>query len=142
MSYSFNLANKSINKHVQIRRKFFERIILLKEFSWRISFLQVALIFAVIACVAGKPGIVAPLAYSAPLVHSAAYTAPIAAYSSPVAYSAYSAPVAYSAYSSPVAYNAAYTAPVAYAAPSYSNSFLYKAPPTKFIAAPATTLLV
>uniref|UniRef100_T1H039 Uncharacterized protein n=1 Tax=Megaselia scalaris TaxID=36166 RepID=T1H039_MEGSC len=73
----------------------------------------VALLFAIIACVAGKPGIVAPLAYTAPVAYSAAYTAP-------------------------VAYSAAYTAPVAYAAPlSYSNSFLYKAPPTKIIAAPS-----
>ncbi|RVE44669.1 hypothetical protein evm_010688 [Chilo suppressalis] len=55
---------------------------------------------------AAKPGIVAPVAYSA-------YTAPVtAAYTAPLAYSAYSAPFA--AYSSPVA--AAYS-PYAYASP-------------------------
>ncbi|OWR51082.1 neuropeptide precursor 4C [Danaus plexippus plexippus] len=47
-----------------------------------------------------------PLVYTAPI--AAAYTAPLAAYSAPVAYSAYSAysPVAYSAYTyaSPYSY--------------------------------------
>ncbi|RVE44668.1 hypothetical protein evm_010687 [Chilo suppressalis] len=56
-----------------------------------------------LAFAAAKPGIVAPVAYTAPV--AAAYTAPFA-------YSAYSAPFA--AYSSPVA--AAYS-PYAYASP-------------------------
>ncbi|XP_065360717.1 vitelline membrane protein Vm26Ab-like [Calliphora vicina] len=74
-------------------------------------------LFAVVALAAAKPGIVAPLAYSAPVVaaapYTAAYTAPYtAAYTAPyaAAYSAYSAyPYAASPYvASP--YTAAYSA--------------------------------
>lgn len=61
---------------------------------------------ALVACAAAKPGVVAPLAYSAPL--TAAYTAPLA-YNA-----AYATPYA-AAYTSPLAYTAAYTTPLAYA---------------------------
>ncbi|KAL0871994.1 hypothetical protein ABMA27_004434 [Loxostege sticticalis] len=65
-----------------------------------------------LAFAAAKPGVLAPVAYTA------AYTAPIAAaYSAPVA-AAYTAPVAYSAYSAYPAYSA-YT----YASP-YSAYYL------------------
>ncbi|XP_050352125.1 pupal cuticle protein C1B-like [Nymphalis io] len=66
-----------------------------------------------LAIAAAKPGVL-PLAYTAPL---AAYTAPVAAaYTAPVA-AAYTAPVAYSAYS-------AYTAPVAaYSAYTYASPY-------------------
>ncbi|XP_028167238.1 pupal cuticle protein C1B-like [Ostrinia nubilalis] len=62
-----------------------------------------------LAFAAAKPGIVAPVAYTA------AYTAPVAAaYTAPVA-AAYTAPVAYSAYSAYPAYSA-YTYASPYAA--------------------------
>ncbi|XP_023300404.2 vitelline membrane protein Vm26Ab-like [Lucilia cuprina] len=66
-------------------------------------------LFAIIALAAAKPGIVAPLAYSAPVVAAAPYTA---AYTAPYA-AAYTTPyaAAYSAYpyvASP--YAAAYSA--------------------------------
>ncbi|XP_065360719.1 cuticle protein 16.5-like [Calliphora vicina] len=53
-------------------------------------------LFAVVALAAAKPGIVAPLAYSAPVVAAAPYTA---AYTTPYA-AAYTSPyaAAYSAY--------------------------------------------
>ncbi|RVE44664.1 hypothetical protein evm_010683 [Chilo suppressalis] len=64
-----------------------------------------------LAFAAAKPGIVAPVAYTAPV--AAAYTAPVAA--------AYTAPVAYSA---PLAAYSAYTAPVAaYSAYSYASPY-------------------
>ncbi|RVE44666.1 hypothetical protein evm_010685 [Chilo suppressalis] len=61
-----------------------------------------------LAFTAAKPGIVAPVAYTAPV--AAAYTAPVAAaYTAPLAYSAYTAPVAaYSAYSYASPYAAYY----------------------------------
>ncbi|RVE44671.1 hypothetical protein evm_010690 [Chilo suppressalis] len=60
-----------------------------------------------LAFAAAKPGIVAPVAYTAPV--AAAYTAPVA-YSAPLAaYSAYTAPVAaYSAYTYASPYAAYY----------------------------------
>ncbi|KAI8120275.1 hypothetical protein CVS40_8426 [Lucilia cuprina] len=69
-------------------------------------------LFAIIALAAAKPGIVAPLAYSAPVVaaapYTAAYTAPYAAaYTTPYA-AAYSAYSAYPYVASP--YAAAYSA--------------------------------
>ncbi|KAL0822584.1 hypothetical protein ABMA28_004624 [Loxostege sticticalis] len=65
-----------------------------------------------LAFAAAKPGVLAPVAYTA------AYTAPVAAaYTAPVAYSAYTAPVAaYSAYTAPVAAYSAYTYASPYAA--------------------------
>ncbi|CAH2039661.1 unnamed protein product, partial [Iphiclides podalirius] len=63
---------------------------------------------------AAKPGVL-PVAYTAPV---AAYTAPVAAaYTAPVA-AAYTAPLAYSAYS-------AYTAPVAYSPYTYASPYSY-----------------
>ncbi|KAM3966319.1 uncharacterized protein ACR2FA_012625 [Aphomia sociella] len=60
-----------------------------------------------LALAAAKPGVLAPVAYTAPV--AAAYTAPVAA--------AYTAPYAYPAYS-------AYTAPVAaYSAYSYASPY-------------------
>ncbi|CAH2039654.1 unnamed protein product, partial [Iphiclides podalirius] len=60
-----------------------------------------------LALAAAKPGVL-PVAYTAPL---AAYTAPVAA--------AYTAPVAYSAYTAPVAAYSAYTYASPYAAYYY-----------------------
>ncbi|KAH8364841.1 hypothetical protein KR084_012566 [Drosophila pseudotakahashii] len=79
-----------------------------KEYSlWSFSYLQFALcLFAIVACVAAKPAVIAaPLAYSAyssPYVAAAPYSAAYtAAYTAPVAaaYSAYPYASAYSAYS-------------------------------------------
>ncbi|XP_061401200.1 uncharacterized protein LOC133336946 [Musca vetustissima] len=71
---------------------------------------------ALVACAAAKPGVVAPLTYTAPV--AAAYTTPYAAaYATPYA-SAYATPYA-------AAYTAAYTAPAAVAAPlAYANAHL------------------
>ncbi|KAM7356251.1 uncharacterized protein ACRADG_002056 [Cochliomyia hominivorax] len=109
-------------------------------------------IFAVIACAAAKPGLVAPLAYTAPAAvvaapapvvtatssqviarnHNGIATAPIVApVAAPVVAKAVAAPVALAA---PVArYAAAYTAPLAYSAPVVAKyaaaaSLAYTAP--------------
>ncbi|EDV52234.1 cuticle protein [Drosophila erecta] len=76
-----------------------------------------AVIFALFACVAAKPGLVAPLAYSAPYVASPYVASPYVA--SPYVAAPYSA-----AYAAP--YTAAYTA--AYAAPyaAYTSPLLLK----------------
>ncbi|XP_037946741.1 uncharacterized protein LOC119678763 [Teleopsis dalmanni] len=77
--------------------------------------------FAIIAMVAAKPGLVAPLAYSAPLVTSAAALPYTAAYTT-----AYSSPY-YTSYASPYIagspYTDAYTA-AAYSAYPYSSILL------------------
>ncbi|KAL5292110.1 hypothetical protein ACFFRR_011115 [Megaselia abdita] len=93
-------------------------------------------IFAVIACAAAKPGFLAPLAYSAPVVAAPGVVtatssqfvarnhngivAPVVA--SPLAYSAYSAPLARVA---PLAYNVPvprpYNAPIGYASPLFHS---------------------
>jgi len=76
-----------------------------------------AVIFALFACVAAKPGIVAPLAYSAPYVASPYVASPYVA--SPYVAAPYTA--AYTAaYAAP--YTAAYTAPYA----AYTSPLLLK----------------
>ncbi|XP_037813144.1 cuticle protein 16.5-like [Lucilia sericata] len=79
-------------------------------------------LFAVIALAAAKPGIVAPLAYSAPVVAAAPYTA---AYTAPYT-AAYTAPyaAAYSAYSAYPYVAAPYTA--AYSAYPYAASYVLR----------------
>ncbi|CAD7082691.1 unnamed protein product [Hermetia illucens] len=89
---------------------------------------KTVILFAVIACAFAKPGVIAPLAYSAPVVAAApgivtasssqvvarnynGLAAPLVAAAAPVAYTA----PAVAAYSAPLAYTAA-AAPVAYAA--------------------------
>ncbi|XP_073841243.1 uncharacterized protein [Musca autumnalis] len=108
-------------------------------------------LFAVIACAVAKPGLVTPLAYTAPAAVVAAApapfvtatssqyvarnyngiaTAPVVAktFAAPVA-AAYTAPVVAKTFAAPVA--AAYTAPVVakYAA-TYAAPFAYSAPLT------------
>ncbi|KAL0822587.1 hypothetical protein ABMA28_004627 [Loxostege sticticalis] len=64
-----------------------------------------------LAFAAAKPGVLAPVAYTAAYTApvAAAYTAPVAAaYTAPVAYSAYSAYPAYSAYTYASPYSAYY----------------------------------
>ncbi|XP_017098191.1 vitelline membrane protein Vm26Ab [Drosophila bipectinata] len=81
--------------------------------------LIVAVVFALFACAAAKPGIVAPLAYSAPYVASPYVASPYVA--SPYVAAPYTA--AYTAaYTAP--YAAAYTAP--YAAAAYTAPLLLK----------------
>nr|NP_001097618.1 uncharacterized protein Dmel_CG13051 [Drosophila melanogaster]ABW08551.1 uncharacterized protein Dmel_CG13051 [Drosophila melanogaster]DAA03019.1 TPA_inf: HDC10437 [Drosophila melanogaster] len=76
-----------------------------------------AVIFALFACVAAKPGIVAPLAYSAPYVASPYVASPYVA--SPYVAAPYTA--AYTAaYAAP--YTTAYTAPYA----AYTSPLLLK----------------
>ena len=74
--------------------------------------------FAAVAAVAfAKPGLIAPLAYSAPIA--------------PLAYSAYS-PLAYSAYS-PLAYSAP-IAPLAYSAPVLAAPGVVTATSSQYVA--------
>ncbi|XP_037815394.1 cuticle protein 16.5-like [Lucilia sericata] len=126
--------------------------------------------FAVIACAAAKPGLVAPLAYTAPAAVVAAPVGVVTATSSqyiarnhngivstpvvaPVATPvvaktlAYSAPVA-AAYTAPVVakYAAAYSTPLAYSAPvvaKYAAAYshpLAYSAPLTYAAAPAPVL--
>ncbi|KMY99981.1 cuticle protein 4.9 [Drosophila simulans] len=81
-----------------------------------------AVIFALFACVAAKPGIVAPLAYSAPYVASPYVASPYVA--SPYVASPYVAAPYTAAYTAAYAapYTAAYTAPYA----AYTSPLLLK----------------
>ncbi|XP_073841890.1 uncharacterized protein [Musca autumnalis] len=114
-------------------------------------------IFAVIACAVAKPGLVTPLAYTAPApfvtatssqyvarnyngIATAPVVAPVVAktFAAPVA-AAYTAPVVAKTFAAPVA--AAYSAPLVtkYAA-TYAAPFTYSAPLT-YAAAPAPVFL-
>ncbi|XP_073839100.1 uncharacterized protein [Musca autumnalis] len=114
-------------------------------------------IFAVIACAAAKPGLVTPLAYTAPAAVVAAAPAPfVTATSSQYVARNYNgiatAPVVAKTFAAPVVaktFAAAYTAPVtaAYSAPvvtkyaaTYAAPFGYSAPLT-YAAAPAPVFL-
>ncbi|XP_073839860.1 uncharacterized protein [Musca autumnalis] len=126
-------------------------------------------LFAIIACAAAKPGLVTPLAYTAPAavvaapapfvtatssqyiarnyngIATAPVVAPVAApvvaktVAAPVVAKTFAAPVA-AAYTTPVA--AAYSAPVVakYAA-TYAAPFAYSAPLTYAAAVPAPVFL-
>ncbi|XP_073839143.1 uncharacterized protein [Musca autumnalis] len=124
-------------------------------------------IFAIIACAAAKPGLVTPLAYTAPAAVVAAAPTPfvtatssqyvarnyngiatppvVAPVAAPVVAKTFAAPVVAKTFAAPVA--AAYSAPVVakyaatYAAPfGYSAPFAYSAPLT-YAAAPTSVLL-
>ncbi|SPP87030.1 uncharacterized protein LOC117588971 [Drosophila guanche] len=79
-----------------------------------------AVVLALIACVAAKPGIVAPLAYSAPYVASPYVASPYVASPYSAAYAAPYTAAYTAAYASP--YAAAYTAPYA----AYTSPLLLK----------------
>ncbi|XP_061394638.1 cuticle protein 70, isoforms A and B-like [Musca vetustissima] len=116
----------------------------------------VVVIFAMIACAAAKPGLVTPLAYTAPAAVVAAAPAPFVTATSsqyvarnyngiatapvvaPVVAKTVAAPIVAKTFAAPVA--AAYTTPVVakYAA-TYAAPFAYSAPLT-YAAAPAPVL--
>ncbi|XP_073839404.1 uncharacterized protein [Musca autumnalis] len=129
----------------------------------------VVVIFAMIACAAAKPGLVTPLAYTAPAAVVAAAPAPfvtatssqyiarnyngiatapvVAPVAAPVVAKTFAAPVVAKTFATPLA--AAYTSPVAaaYSAPvvakyaaTYAAPFGYSAPLT-YAAAPAPVFL-
>ncbi|XP_073841247.1 uncharacterized protein [Musca autumnalis] len=115
-------------------------------------------LFAIIACAAAKPGLVTPLAYTAPAAAPAPFvtatssqyvarnyngiaTAPVVApVAAPVVAKTVAAPIVAKTFAAPVA--AAYTAPVVtkYAA-TYAAPFAYSSPFTYAAAAPAPVFL-